>query len=164
MQTQTVLGLPFHVGAGLPVPHPPPAAPRPYFAPVRRPLVRIANRASTRPIIHTPGAYRPDFYGRDRQYAREAEEAADRARMYAMQTAWQQQSAMMPPTPLPVQQVQSSPASPGADLTPQQDTTAAADAASADGGHPHNKHLLLFVGIAAVAGVGGYMLIKHKKG
>jgi len=81
--------------------------------------------------------------------------------MIALQTQQQYQQQMLQP-----QQVQSSPAAPGGDLTPAQDNSAAADAASAATdpvANPHNKHLLLFAGLAVAAGVGGYVILKKRK-
>lgn len=155
------LGFPFP--AHFMPPRPPPAAPAP---------IRYANRASTRPIIRPAGpVYRPPVYPRqpdrgffemERLRAEAAARAAMNAQMYAQQAALQaQQQAMLPP-----QQMQTSPAAPGGDLTPAQDNAAAADAASSAAdpvAHPHNTKLLLFAGIAVVAGIGGYTLLKKRK-
>lgn len=82
----------------------------------------------------------------------------------AAQQAQQQPPAMVQNMPQPTPTV--SPASPAVDLTPHQD---AADGGGGDGGgeaEPSHKpkHLLLFVGLIAVAGVGGYMFVHKKKG
>ena len=82
----------------------------------------------------------------------------------AAQAAAQQSAAQMPPAaqpPVPV-----SPSGPVTDLTPQQDAAdGGADAAPAEApAHPHNMKLVLFVGLAVAAGVGGYVLSKKRKG
>jgi hypothetical protein len=99
--------------------------------------------------------------------------------------AQQQQAAQQPPAmvqnmPQPAPSV--SPASPAVDLTPHQDAADGGgggddggggggdDGGGGGGGHggeehaghkPH--HLLLFVGLIGIAGVGGYMLMHKKK-
>lgn len=74
------------------------------------------------------------------------------------------------PTLMPQPQPSVSPASPAVDLTPTQDAAAAAEGGGQDAGGGEEsvghkpKHLVLFVGLIAVAGIGGYMLMKKKKG
>jgi len=92
----------------------------------------------------------------------------------AAQAAAQQPAVQTPlpptvaPTIMPQPQPSVSPASPAVDLTPTQDAAAAADGGGDAGGGAEPaghkpKHLVLFVGLIAVAGVGGYMLMKKKK-
>lgn len=88
------------------------------------------------------------------------------AALMAQQAALQQVPATPPPvTQMPAQQMPSSPAAPGGDLTPTQDAHEdSAPAAEPEAlPHAHNKHLILFVGLAAAAGIGGYMFLKKKK-
>lgn len=93
--------------------------------------------------------------------------------LYQAQMAAQQQPTVPPPpsydasvpgTPQNVQTV--SPTSPAADLTPQQDAADGGGGGGDEGGgEPSHKpkHLMLFVGLIAVAGVGGYMFLHKKK-
>lgn len=95
--------------------------------------------------------------------------------LYQAQMAAQQQPTVQPPAmvqnmPQPMPSV--SPASPAVDLTPQQDAAdgggtpdAGGGGGDGGGGEPSHKphHLLLFVGLIGVAGVGGYMLMHKKK-
>lgn len=118
------------------------------------------------------GARRRRYEELMREGRMSAEVAAAQAQAYAAQQALQQQQlqaqqAILNPQ---VQQPATSPGSPAADLSPQQDAAAAPSdggaGADADGaGNAHKpKHLLMFVGLAAVAGVAGYMMLKKKKG
>ncbi len=87
------------------------------------------------------------------------------AALMAQQAAMQQVPATPPPATQAPAQMPSSPAAPGGDLTPTQDAHSeeAPAAAPEELPHAHNKHLILFVGLAAAAGIGGYMFIKKKK-
>lgn len=162
---------------------PPPAAPPPprYVAPrittYGERLKREDELRRLRAVRATPTANtawyanmmqrRADFQRREfeRLLQTNARLSREQAALMAQQAAAQQIPATPPPM-APVS-VPSSPAAPGADMTPAQE---AHDPGGDDGGgdqheasHPHNKHLFLFLGIAAAAGVGGYVLLKKKK-
>lgn len=118
------------------------------------------------------GARRRRYEELMREGRMSAEVAAAQAQAYAAQQALQQQQLQAQQAILNPQSQQpaTSPGSPAADLSPQQDAAAAPQdggaGADADGaGNAHKpKHLLMFVGLAAVAGVAGYMMLKKKKG
>ncbi len=87
------------------------------------------------------------------------------AALMAQQAALQQVPATPPPASQAPAQMPSSPAAAGGDLTPTQDAHSDEAPASEPEAlpHAHNKHLILFVGLAAAAGVGGFIFLKRKK-
>ncbi len=88
------------------------------------------------------------------------EQAALRAQAIANQ---QVPASALPPSAPPI----TVPTAPSAqtDLGPTQNAAAESSAESAPPEMPHAKksHMLIFVGLAAAAGVGGYVLIKKRK-
>lgn len=175
---------PFHPAAARAIYTPParPAftPPRPAFTPPPRPIVRNIYHTTYVNRGWSPEQRRSFEEGvRQREYSRlmreenlSAQVAQARAAQYAAQQALiaqQQQSQMMMPTTGMMPSASVSPGSPGADLGPAQYQAAAndsGDAAAADASGnttPKAHHLLVFVGIAAVAGFVGYKVFTKKK-
>lgn len=100
-----------------------------------------------------------------REQALIAANAALTAQNASLQAQAAQQAAAAQAGQVPVAtQPTVSPAAPNADLTPQQDASDGGAPAPEELPHAKKSHLLLFVGLAAAAGVGGYVFLKKKRG
>ena len=90
----------------------------------------------------------------------------EQAALRAQIAANQQLPATTPP-PAAAAQMPATPSAPATDLAPAQeaaDPGGAADAPAPELPHAKKSHvLLLFVGLAAAAGVGGYIFLKKRK-
>jgi len=103
-----------------------------------------------------------------REQALIAANAALTAQNASLQAQAAAQAAQQQGPQMPAQQPTTavSPAAPSADLTPQQDAADGGEAAPPTSVEPvphHKSKLLLFAGLAVVAGVGGYVLLKKKR-